>query len=306
MGAPSARVFVAAAAAVWCLASGIQLAADGRAALSGGVTSHTVQPGDTLSTIGSRAGVDPQTLAAENRLGRTARLHPGDVLRIDNRHIVPADLLPGTIIVNVPQRMLFFDDGRGGLIAVPVAVGRASWRTPLGPFHIVKTETNPSWEVPASIQAEARRAGHSLPAVVPPGPENPLGKYWLGLSLGDVGIHGTNAPSSIYRVTTHGCIRVHPDDIAALFPHVALGTAGRVIYEPVLLAVAGGRVFVEAHRDVYGLAPDAAGDVRRLAEAAGATEQVDWAALDVVLAERAGVARDVTRIIPQSGESLPH
>src|SRR5207244_4257585 len=51
---------------------------------------------------------------------------------------------------------------------------------------------------------------------VPPSPANPLGKYWLGLSIPGVGIHGTNAPSSIYNLQTHGCIRLHPDDIEKL------------------------------------------------------------------------------------------
>ena len=273
--------------------------------VTGTVTAYTVAAGDTLATIGSRYGVDPATLAAANGIKPAARLKPGNTLWIDNRHIVPPQLEAGRIIVNVPQRMLFFDDGTS-VTAFPVAVGRSTWRTPLGAFHIVKREQNPSWEVPASIQEEARRAGKVLPPVVPPGPDNPLGKFWLGLSLGDVGIHGTNAPSSIYRVTTHGCIRVHPDDIAALFPRVTMETTGMVVYEPVLLAVQGSEVFVEAHRDVYGGEPDGRATVQRLADAAGVADRIDWAAVDAVLAARHGVARVVTRKNPHTGETVPH
>lgn len=305
MGRRSVRVLVVTAAAACYLSFGAPVPAAGQGhSITGGLTSHTVISGETLATIGSRVGVDPATLASENGLRPNARLAPGQVLQIDNRHVVPPDLARGLIIVNVPQRMLFFDDD-GAVMAFPVAVGKSTWRTPLGPFRIVKVEADPSWDVPASIQAEARARGRSLPSVVPPGPDNPLGKYWLGLSLGDVGIHGTNAPSSIYRVTTHGCIRVHPDDIATLFPRVSLQTTGRVVYEPVLLAAAGQQVFVEAHRDVYGKVPDARATVQRLADEAGVADRIDWTAVDAVLASRAGVARDVTRKNPHLPDTLP-
>jgi L,D-transpeptidase ErfK/SrfK len=296
---------VAAAATACWLSFGAPAPADAQGySITGGVTSHTIVAGETLATVGSRFGVDPATLASANGLRPNARVARGQVLQIDNRHIVPPDLARGLIIVNVPQRMLFFDD-QGAVMAFPVAVGRSTWRTPLGQFRVVKVEADPSWDVPTSIQAEARAKGRILPAVVPPGPDNPLGKYWLGLSLGDVGIHGTNAPSSIYRVTTHGCIRVHPDDIATLFRRVSLQTTGRVVYEPVLLAAVGQQVFVEAHRDVYGKMPDGRAAVQRLADEARVADRVDWPAVDAVLAARAGIARDVTRKNPHGPDTLP-
>ena len=181
--------------------------------------------GDTLRALGSRFGVDPVTIARDNRRTLDAPLRLGETLTIDNRHVAPAFGTGVSIVVNVPQRMLFAAIGHS-VVAYPVAVGRAEWPTPLGEFSIATKETNPSWDVPESIRAEARRAGRSLPARVPPGPNNPLGAYWLGLSAGRVGIHGTNAPRSIYQVITHGCIRLHPDDIAALFGHVRVGARG--------------------------------------------------------------------------------
>lgn len=302
---PLSRRILVAAAAAFSLAFGVQPRAAGRSyGITGAVVMYTVAAGDTLATIGSRHGVDPATLAAANAIKPAARLKPGQTLQIDNRHIAPPQLDRGLLVVNVPQRMLFFDDGTS-VTALPVAVGRSTWRTPLGAFRIVKRETNPSWEVPASILAEARRAGKSLPAVVPPGPDNPLGRFWLGLSLGDVGIHGTNAPSSIYRVATHGCIRVHPDDIAVLFPRVTLETTGVVAYEPVLLAVVDHDIFVEAHRDVYGRAPDGRREVQRLADAGGVADRIDWVAVDAVLSAREGVARIVTRKNPHGDASVP-
>jgi L,D-transpeptidase ErfK/SrfK len=261
----------------------------------GGVIAYTTMPGDGLRSLGARFGVDVATLAAESGLAPSAALPVGRTLRIDNRHVVPEGLSPGAIIVNIPQRMLFTTDGTLP-VGLPVAVGRPSWPTPLGPFTIVMKEENPTWDVPASIQEEARHAGRSLPAKVPPGPDNPLGRFWLGLSVPGVGIHGTNAPSSIYGAVTHGCIRMHPDDIAWLFPRVSAGGAGHTIHEPVLLAVTADEIYLEVHRDVYGRARwSAREEAEMLVHGRGVAEWVDWDLVREVIAARRGVARPVSR-----------
>jgi L,D-transpeptidase ErfK/SrfK len=263
--------------------------------LTGGARTVTVKGGDTLRTLGSRFGVDPGTIASDNGMALEAVLRMDTVLTIDNRHILPRVAAEPSIVINVPQRMLFAWS-EAGLAAYPVAVGRASWQTPLGAFQVSSRETNPTWDVPESIRAEASRAGRSLPLKVPPGPANPLGKYWLGLSVGGVGIHGTNAPGSIYQAVTHGCIRLHPDDIAALFPLVRVGTPGDAVYQPLLLAADGGAVFLEAHRDIYGRGPrDAVGFVRDLARELGLFDWIDWDAAGRIIDQREGVARVVTR-----------
>ena len=262
--------------------------------LTGGVRSVPVARGDTLRTLGSRSGVDPRTIALDNDLPADATLAMSQILTIDNRHIAPR-FAPGVqFVINVPQRMLFMltDDGVRGY---PVAVGRKDWQTPVGDFTIVSKETNPTWDVPESIREEARRAGRSLPLKVPPGPNNPLGAYWLGLSVGGIGIHGTNEPRTIYRAVTHGCIRLHPDDVAALFADVQAGTRGESVYQSILMAVDGEEVFLEAHPDIYERASDSVGFVNGLARELGVFDRVDWNLALGVLRERAGVARRVTR-----------
>lgn len=268
--------------------------AAGAQPLSGQVQTVTVTRGDTLGSLGSRFGVDPATLAGDNGRALDPPLHAGETLTVDNRHIVPL-FTPGLgIIVNVPQRMLFVAR-EGGAAGYPVAVGRPSWPTPLGAFSIATKETNPTWDVPQSIRAEALRAGRSLPLKVPPGPSNPLGRHWMGLSGGGVGIHGTNAPTSVYKTTTHGCIRLHPDDIAAVFAQMQVGAQGALLYQPILVAVDAGRVFVEAHRDVYGRGPaDAVEFVRTRARELGVVDSVDWDLVAQVIQQRAGVARLVS------------
>jgi lipoprotein-anchoring transpeptidase ErfK/SrfK len=196
--------------------------ADSQPAVSVVSLEHAVAPKQTLRSIASRYGIDPGVLAAENGRSRTQPLRAGDVLTVRVGHIVPATIADGVVIINIPQRMLFFR-GPDGLLVIPIAVGRPDWRTPISPFTIVDKELDPTWDVPVSIAREAAAKGTQLPPRVGPGPDNPLGRHWLRLSVGGVGLHGTNAPSSIYQAVTHGCIRVHPDDIARLFSLLDVG-----------------------------------------------------------------------------------
>jgi L,D-transpeptidase ErfK/SrfK len=196
-------------------------------------------------------------------------------------YLVPDGLADG-ILLNVPQRRLFVM--REGIAAAsyPVGLGRPGWPTFEGRFEIAAKEIDPVWDVPLSIQEEMRRAGKAVVTRVLPGPANPLGKYWLGLSVPGFGIHGTNAPRSISRFESHGCIRLHAADIHDLFARVEVGTPGRSIYQPVVLGTIDQTVWLEAHPDVYRrahhdpldealaaaarLAPDLVIDHRRVAQ----------------------------------------
>jgi L,D-transpeptidase ErfK/SrfK len=264
--------------------------------LVGGAFTYVARAGDSLTSVGARFGVDVATLARQNGLAANARLALGQELHGANPHLVPAVTARDTIVVNIPQRMLF--ELRGGALvgAYPVAAGRPTWRTPRGEFVIDERAIDKPWVVPLSIQEEMRREGKPVKTVVPPGPENPLGHKWLGLAPGTCGIHGTNAPSSIYGLRTHGCIRLHPDDADALFERSALGDAARLAYEPVLLAaLPNGRVCLEVHRDAYHLAEPPEDALARLVDAEAAASRIDPALAREALAAHAGIAIDVTR-----------
>jgi L,D-transpeptidase ErfK/SrfK len=267
--------------------------------LVGQVQTVTIARGDSLRALGARFGVDAATIARDNGLSLEVPLPVGIALRIDNRHIAPLFPPNVTVLVNVPQRMVFAVSD-GGAAAYPIAVGRASWPTPLGEFSIVTKETNPTWDVPESIREEARQAGRSLPPKVPPGPNNPLGAYWLGLSIGSIGIHGTNAPTSVYRAVTHGCIRLQASNIEQLFEMVQVGTRGELVYRPLLILVEGDEVFLEVHRDIYRRGPhDPLAFVKARAAELGVTNRVDWETAASVIHERAGVARSIARRSPR-------
>lgn len=269
---------------------------------------HEVQPGETVTSLAARYGVDAAVLARRNGRspGATLARGAGDRLTIDNRHIVwPVEPASGTtLIINIPQRMLFrVVEGRVDA-AFPVAVGRATWQTPRGPFTVLEKEVDPTWDVPPSIQAEMRREGKPVITSIPPCPANPLGRHWIRLSHPGVGLHGTNVPTSIYRFTTHGCIRLHPDDVANLFERVRVGDAGNTVYDPVLLArVADGRIFAEVQPDPYRQGPDPLRHLQRLADDAGIASEIDWDRVRDVVRRREGLAVDVTRdgAMPISG-----
>jgi len=264
-----------------------------------------VRPGDSLTSVSARFGVEVPALARSNGLAPEAWLRVGQRLRIDNPHLVPGWAERG-ILINVPQRMLFlFRDGRVAG-AFPVGLGRPDWPTGLGRYRIASRVRDKTWIVPPSIQEEMRTAGKPVLTEVPPGPDNPLGGYWLGLEGVACGIHGTIAPASVYRFRSHGCIRVHPSDIAALFAQVEVGEPVELVYRPLLLAAtAGGRVLLEVHRDVYGGAEPPEQALCAQASAAGLLARVDWARAAETIAAAEGLARDVTASAPGDGSGCP-
>jgi lipoprotein-anchoring transpeptidase ErfK/SrfK len=98
-----------------------------------------------------------------------------------------------------------------------VATGQTVYPTPTGSFAIVDKQLNPWWLPPDSEWAKGKKP-------IPPGPGNPLGTRWMGLSAPGVGIHGTPDDASIGYSASHGCIRMHIPDAEWLFHHVKLGT----------------------------------------------------------------------------------
>jgi L,D-transpeptidase ErfK/SrfK len=276
---------------LWAGPAGAQ-SVDAAASLVGGQTSYDVKAGDTLSSIGARFGVAPATLIEMNQLTSPYTLAAGRRLVIDNTHIAVPNPSAG-LTINVAQRMLVFSDGEQAR-AYPITVGKRSWPTPVGGFTIISKETDPVWDVPVSIQREMKQQGKPVITRMDASPANPLGRHWIGLSLPGLGIHGTNAPSSIYAFASHGCIRLHPDDIADLFERVSVGMAGVLIYQPVIMTMIDGRVWLEAHPDEYRRVGDAMGRVREAADRAGLRAVIDWARVDEVMRQRRGRAVDVT------------
>jgi lipoprotein-anchoring transpeptidase ErfK/SrfK len=127
-----------------------------------------------------------------------------------------AELDEAVVILRRTNRLLFFDDAKFERW-FGVATGQSAYPTPVGSFEIVNLQRNPWWYPPPSPWAK-----NSDP--VPPGPGNPLGTRWMGLSEPYVGIHGTPDAASIGYSASHGCIRMRIPDAEWLFQHVKIGT----------------------------------------------------------------------------------
>jgi lipoprotein-anchoring transpeptidase ErfK/SrfK len=121
------------------------------------------------------------------------------------------------IVIRRNSNRLYFYNGTRFLRLFGVATGQSQYPTPLGRFTIVVKWKNPWWYPPSSSWAQGQQP-------IPPGPDNPLGTRWMGLSAPGVGIHGTPSDASIGYSVSHGCIRMHIPEAEWLFNHVEIGT----------------------------------------------------------------------------------
>ena len=116
---------------------------------------------------------------------------------------------PRRIIVSIADRRLVVVERDQILAAFPVAVGAPTSPSPVGTFTVINRVANPTYYRPGTV--------------IPPGPRNPIGTRWIGLSQKGYGIHGTDVPSSIGYAQSHGCIRLRNADVERLFEQVRDG-----------------------------------------------------------------------------------
>jgi lipoprotein-anchoring transpeptidase ErfK/SrfK len=121
------------------------------------------------------------------------------------------------VVIRRNSHRLYLYSGMRYRKQFPVATGTTTYPTPLGRFRIVVKWRNPWWYPPDSDWAKDKDP-------VPPGPSNPLGTRWMGISSPGVGIHGTPEPGSIGYSVSHGCIRMRIPDAEWLFEQVTIGT----------------------------------------------------------------------------------
>ncbi|MEM6817877.1 MAG: L,D-transpeptidase family protein [Pseudomonadota bacterium] len=175
----------------------------------------------------------------------------GTTIVLPTRFVLPDARRRGVVLNLAEYRMYYFPPVAQGEQAIvhtyPISIGRQDWETPLGRTRVVAKAERPSWYPPASIRAEHAAEGDPLPAVVPPGPDNPLGEYAMRLGLPGYLIHGTNRPAGVGMRVTHGCIRMFPEDIEQLFAMVPVDTPVQIVNQPVKMGWDGDRLILEAH-----------------------------------------------------------
>ena len=262
---------------------------------------YTVQKNETLRLIAAKLGVNRWQLASMNHLDPKSPLKDGQELKYNNRRIIPEQRPKDGILINIPDRTLYyFQKGRlvyttAVALGTPAKTGKFVWHTPAGKFRIISREKDPTWTVPPSIQEEMRLEGKEVIKSIPPGPGNPLGKYAMKTSLPGILIHSTTKPWSIYTYASHGCIRVYPDKMEELFKVVKVNTPGEIIYRPVKVAVTEqGRILLEVHGDIYAKTKGVDSETKALLDSMKLSERVDWIKAKRAISRKSGVAEDVT------------
>jgi L,D-transpeptidase ErfK/SrfK len=259
-----------------------------------------LEKGEALPDIARHFSLGINTLTAANPGVDVWVPKAGDRIVLPLSFILPEADREG-IVINLAAMRLFSFKKEGGLQAVatyPVGVGTPERPTPNGLMHITRKKFQPTWYVPASIAAAHRAKGDPLPAMVPPGPLNPLGEHALYLNQSGYLIHGTNKSASIGLRATNGCIRLYPEDIKQLFDITPVKTPVRIINQPYLIGRRNGMVYLEAHtpfkesstielKKVYA-------KIRKIEKESG--QALDWDKVEKVLAETRGIPVAISAI----------
>lgn len=214
----------------------------------GNVQHAVVEPGDNFHTIARRFDVGYYELVEANpELSPETPKTWSDVI-IPTRFVLPPGPHQGIVISQAELRLYYYPPHEQVVVTFPIGIGREGWRTPLGAAKVVTKTKDPIWTVPESIKKDAIAQGQTpLPNRVMPGPENPLGKFAMRLSLPTYLIHGTNRPDAIGTRSTAGCIRLFPEDIERLFEQVKIGTPVRIIDDAYKAGWYNGQLYLEAH-----------------------------------------------------------
>lgn len=206
---------------------------------------------DTLSDIARRFNVGYEEIVAANPNVDPWLPGAGTEVVIPSQWVLPEVKRQGIVINLAAMRLFYFPpaqkDEPQRVITHPVGIGRIEWKTPQGKTRIVAKAEAPTWVPTAAIRREHEKEGDPLPASVPPGPDNPMGSHVLRLGWPEYAIHGTNKPASIGMRGTHGCLRMYPEDITALYDKVPVNTPVTVVNEPYLAGFRNETLYLQSY-----------------------------------------------------------
>lgn len=250
---------------------------------------HVIQKGETLLELARDYGLGYNSIGVMHRDWDPFILPVGTEITIPTLWVVPNPQGRQLIVNTGAMRLYYFVKNGTEVYTFPIGMGVLDFKTPSGNFTVVNKKVNPAWHIPKSLQAKYGMA------VMPPGPENPLGDYKLTLSWGDYGIHGTAMPWGVGRLVSHGCTRMYPEHIKKLFPLVPVGTTVTYIYEPAQVGFRNGRVFLSVHEDYYYKIRSMIFHVLSLLESRGLTGLVNMERVMQTAEEQTGMPVDISR-----------
>src|SRR5579859_1993998 len=205
---------------------------------------------DTLTDIARRFNVGYEEILRANPDVDPWLPGEGREIVVPTQFVLPNAPSTGIVINIAAMRVYYFPPVKRGerqvVLTHPIGIGKVGWRTPEGVTHIVRRQKDPTWRVPVSVRKEHHENGDDLEPVIGPGPDNPLGKYAFYLEWPSYLIHGTNKPAGVGLRSSHGCIRLYPEDIEQFFALVPIGTQVRVVNQPFVFGWLDGQLYMQA------------------------------------------------------------
>jgi L,D-transpeptidase ErfK/SrfK len=206
---------------------------------------------DTLSDIARRFNVGYEEILRANPKVDPWLPGAGREIIVPSQFILPNAPRTGVVINIAAMRIFYFPPLKKGQRPVvfthPIGIGKVGWRTPEGVTKIIRRQKDPTWRVPVSVRKEHHENGEELDPVIGPGPDNPLGKYAFYLQWPSYLIHGTNKPAGVGLRSSHGCIRLYPEDIEQFFAMVPVGTEVRVVNQPFVFGWHDGQLYMQPY-----------------------------------------------------------
>lgn len=261
----------------------------------GQVYTVNAKGGQTLGEIGREHDIGFYEMAEANPRVNANHLSYGQTIVIPAKFVLPPGKHEGLVINLAELRLYYYPRGTSEVITMPVGIGRQGWETPLATTTIIQKQKDPEWRPTARIRQNQANSGIDLPAVVPPGPNNPLGEYAMRLGLGDYLIHGTDHPILVGERASAGCIRMYPEDIEALFHQVPIGTKVRIINQPYKVGWSNGNLYLQAHLPLTEYRQAHGGNTVHIAKelvnqaVAGKSANVDWDAVEKTVKQQTGI-----------------
>jgi L,D-transpeptidase ErfK/SrfK len=275
----------------------------------GAVEHYTVKEQDNLYEVARRHDIGIVELLSANPGVDVWQPAPGTRLTITSMHVLPPAPHDG-IVINLSELRLFYYTANGEVMTFPIGIGREGWETPTGKTSIASKRRNPTWTPPDSIREE----NPDLPEFVPIGPDNPLGAYAMNTGWSNYVIHGTNRPYGVGKRSSHGCIRLYPEDIETLFHAVSVGTPVTVIDTPYKLGWRGDDLFLEvtptqdqadviaAYKEPVPISiPEIYDSIRQMTEENVA---VRWYEVEEAIARRSGIPMIIGKRVEDTPKNL--
>jgi L,D-transpeptidase ErfK/SrfK len=226
-------------------------AIDAHSDIVGHVQRTVVGKEDTLPDIARRFDVGYEEMLLANPGVDPWLPGVGREVVVPTQFVLPAAPREGVVVNVAAMRIFYYPPHKKGepqtVYTHPIGIGKVGWKTPEGTAKIISRQKDPVWTVPKSVRDEHAESGDILPEKVPPGPDNPLGEYAFRLSWPSYLIHGTNKPYGVGMRSSHGCMRLYPEDIAVFYDMIPIGTKVTIVNQPYLFGWRDGTLYLQPY-----------------------------------------------------------